>query len=256
MPLPPLVDDLWADLRAGLSLFTRLPLGQRTEVAPGQLARATRLSPVAGLAVGLVGAGLFWLAAQLGLPPLVAGLCAVGGTVLFTGALHEDGLADVADGFGGAFERTRKLEIMRDSRIGTYGALALVFSVAGRAAALSALAAPSAVAGALIAAHAVSRAFLPAVMAGLPLARSTGLAAKVERPTLHHAGVALLLAAVLAVLALGPAQGLAGLIAGGAAAAAVAWLAQSQIGGYSGDVLGAAQQAAELAVLLTLVALA
>ena len=255
MLLPPLVDDLWADLRAGLDLMTRLPVGRTTEIAAGQLARASRLYPLAGLVIGVVGAGAYWLASRLGLPPLVAGLGAVGITILFTGAFHEDGLADVADGFGGAFEPARKLDIMHDSRIGTYGALALVFSVAARAAALGALAAPVAVAGALVAAHAVSRALLPAVMAGLPLARSTGLAAQVERPAFHHAGVALLIAAVLAVLVLGPAQGLAGLVAGAGAAAAVAWLAQAQVGGYSGDVLGAVQQAAEIAVLLTVVAL-
>lgn len=252
----PVFRDVWSDFQVALALLTRLPI-RLPDLAEGPaLTRAARFYPVVGLIVGLVGAGAFWLATGLGLPAMASGLIAVGATILVTGAFHEDGLADLADGFGGAFERSRKLEIMHDPRVGTYGALALILSVALRAAALAALVTPEAAAAALVAAHGVSRALLPAAMVAMPLARSTGLAAAANRPTPHDAGVALALAAALALLGLGLGTGLAALIAAALGGLAILWLARIQIGGYTGDVLGAAQQGAESAVLLAAVALA
>jgi adenosylcobinamide-GDP ribazoletransferase len=170
-----------------------------------------------------------------------------------TGALHEDGLADVADGFGGGRTREDKLRIMRDSRIGSYGALALVLALLARAGALVALADPSDVLAALVAAGAVSRAALPAVMAISPQARADGLAAAAGRPHPLRAAAAALVAALLAILLLGQAAP-AALLAGAGGALAVALLARRQIGGYTGDVLGAAQQLGEIGVLLGAVA--
>lgn len=251
-PFPQLAE--WAtDLRVAVGFLTRLPVGG--DSSAGSLNRATRVYPVVGLGIGLAGGLAFWLATALGLPPLVAGLIAVAATMVLTGALHEDGLGDTADGFGGAAEPERKLEIMRDSRTGAYGAAALMLSIAIRGAALAALAAPAAVVLALAAAHAVSRACLPAAMATMPLARASGLAALAGRPEPADAGIALSLAAVVALLTQGVGGGLAALLAGALGAALVAWLARAQIGGYTGDVLGALQQAAEIAVLLTAVAL-
>ncbi|MDH3970200.1 MAG: adenosylcobinamide-GDP ribazoletransferase [Rhodospirillales bacterium] len=257
MPPPPQLAEWSTDLRVAVGFLTRVPVGEIGPVGGvGSLSRATRVYPVVGLGIGLAGGAAYWLAAALGLPPLIAGLIAVAATMGLTGALHEDGLADTADGFGGGADPERKLEIMRDSRTGAYGAAVLVLSIAIRGTALAALAAPAAVVLALAAAHAVSRACLPAAMATMPLARSSGLAVATGRPEPRDAGIALSLAAAVAVLAQGFGAGLAALLAGVLGAALVAWLARAQIGGYTGDVLGALQQAAEIAVLLTAVALA
>ncbi len=254
--MPSLVNlaDWWTALRVGLIFLTRQPLRHDGAIAGPELSRATRLYPLVGLAIGAAGGAVFWLAAAIGLPPLLAGLIAVAATMLLTGALHEDGLADTADGLGGGGDRARRLEIMGDSRSGSYGVAALILSIGLRAAALAALAAPAAVAGALVAAHAVSRACLPAAMAALPLAREDGLAAQAGQPEPAWAWTALALAALIALAVQGFATGSATLLAGALAAGLVAWLARARIGGYTGVVRGALQQAAETAVLLTVVA--
>ena len=245
----------WRDFALATTFLTRVPLGRGLAAEPGELARAARVMPLVGAGVGL-GGGLVYAAADgLGLPPALAALLALGATVLITGALHEDGLADTADGFGGGAERARKLAIMRASDIGTYGVLAVVLSLALRAAALSALAEPGAVVLALIAAHGLARAALPPVMATLPPAREDGLAAGVGRVAAPHAWTAAGLGAALAWLTLGLGSALVVLVLAAAAAALVARLARAQIGGMTGDVLGAVEQAVECAVLLGLVAL-
>ncbi len=238
------------DFKLAYGFLTRLPAPFRVPDAPGGLGRALRLAPLVGLVVGVGGALVAWIAiGGLGLPPLPAALLTVAATVWITGALHEDGLADVADGFGGAFERRRKLAIMRDSRIGTYGVLALILSVGLRAAALAVLAGPEVVTAALIAAHGLSRGLLPSVMLVLVPARDEGLAATAGRPGAPDALIGLGLGLLLAVLAAGV-LGLGLGVAAVGAAAATGLIALRQIGGYTGDVLGAVQQAAEIAVLL------
>jgi adenosylcobinamide-GDP ribazoletransferase len=258
----------WADLKVALALLTRLPMGPRGDAEAPDIARAGRVMPIAGALIGLVGAAAFWLSDGLGLPPLVSGLVAVAATILFTGALHEDGLADTADGLGAATEPARRLEIMRDSRTGAYGALALILSVGLRAAALAAIAASGAgagaeagagavaggvaggVAAALISAHALARALPPAVMAWAPLARSDGLAAGAGRPEPAQAWFALGLGALIALLLLDLGTAVAAMAAAGLAAGALVLLARARIGGYTGDVLGAIEQIGEVAVLL------
>jgi adenosylcobinamide-GDP ribazoletransferase len=206
---------------------------------------------VVGIAIGLVGWAAFALARALGLPETLAALVALLATVLTTGALHEDGLADTADGFGGGADAARKLAIMRDSRSGAYGVIALVFSIGLRAASLAAIAGQGAGVGwALIAAHAASRAAIPAVMRRLEPARSDGLGAGAGQPDDGAVAWCLALAAVIALAALGPAQGIVALVVTTAAVAGLAALARRQIGGYTGDVLGAAQQVGEIAMLL------
>lgn len=249
-PLSASVLSWWNDIRTALAFLTRLPNALGTPRAPRELGPALRAAPLVGVVVGLVGAAVFWVAVGLGLPPALAGLLAVGATAWATGALHEDGLADVADGFGGAVERTRKLEIMRDSRTGAFGVLALILSVGLRAGALAAIAESWLVATALISAHAASRAALPLVMAALPPARSDGLGASAGRPSRYDALAGALLGVAAAVLALGPSAGLILAIVAGLAAIMAAALARRQVGGYTGDVLGAVQQTAEVAALL------
>ncbi len=238
------------DLLAAARLLTRLPLGRAAAAAPAAASHPARCYPLVGLVVGAVAAGVFALAAWLALPPFLAAALALGAAILATGALHEDGLADVADGFGGGHDRDRKLAIMRDSRIGTYGVLALGLVLAGRGGSLTAIADPAAVAAALLAAHALSRAGLAALMWGLPPARSDGLAAATGRPGGADALTAALIGLAAALLLLDLAIAVTAVLACAVAQLALAAQARRQIGGVTGDVLGAAQQLGELAVLL------
>ena len=166
-----------------------------------------------------------------------------------TGCLHEDGLADTADGFGGV-GRERKLEIMRDSRLGTYGACALLMSLLLRWSALASIADARAVALALVAAHAAARAPLPAFMALVPPARSDGLAAAAGPPPHGAVAAAGLLGALALGLCLGPMAAVVALVLLAAAAVVVARVSVKAIGGHTGDVLGALEQVNEILVLL------
>ncbi len=247
------------DLIACLRFFSRLPLPAppfepSAHVAP-DLPRLAYMVPIAGAAIAAIGALALGLAHALGLPPLVCAGLAVSALVIVTGALHEDGLADVADGFGGAKERERKLEIMRDSRIGAYGGVALALSLMLRVAALGALAeqGPGAAAAALVLAGASSRAFALIPLALLAPARAEGLgagAARLDAGGALSAGVTGLIVASLlglGILGLGRAIFAFGLAL--AAALAMSAIARRQIGGQTGDVAGAAQQLAEIACL-------
>ncbi len=236
------------DLRCALGLLTRLPVGPPDAAA--DWSRCTRAFSLVGALVGTLGALAFWAADGLGLPSLVAALIAVATTLLVTGALHEDGLADVADGFGGGRDKANKLEIMRDSRIGTYGACALILSILLRTAALAAIAQPAAVFAALVAAHALARATLPLVMWTAPLARSQGLAASIARPCAADVAIAFGFAAVLTLFLLGWSCGLLSLVLVLLATYVMLAIARRQIAGYTGDVLGTIEQLGEAAILL------
>ncbi|MDE2378822.1 adenosylcobinamide-GDP ribazoletransferase [Bradyrhizobium sp.] len=241
------------DLRTGVTFLTRVPL--RSPDAPDyrNFVRAHRVFPLVaaaiGAAIGLADLGLV----AIGLPAGGAAALALGAGALLTGALHEDGLADVADGFGGGRDKPAKLEIMRDSRLGTYGALALLVAFAAKLSAFTALP-QGAIVPALVAAHALARAAMTIVASALPNARADGLSAQAGRPPAATAAVAALVALVIAGIVLPWTQALGSALAAGAGALAVALLAQRQIGGQTGDVLGAAEQVAEIAVLLFLTA--
>jgi adenosylcobinamide-GDP ribazoletransferase len=246
----------WArDLKIAMIFFTRVPVAYDGALGLAQLKRAWRAVPLAGAVIGAVGAGVYVAAHRLGLGPVMAALLAVAATALLTGALHEDGLADFADGCGGGRDREQRLAIMRDSRIGTYGVLALGLTTALRAAALAMLAAPYLVALSLVATHAVARAAIPLAMTRLDPARSDGLAVEAGKPAAATLAIALGLAAILALGLLGGAAGAAALLAACMAALMVAMLARRLVGGYTGDVLGAVEQAAEAAILVTLAAM-
>ena len=245
--------DLVHDCKVALAFLTRLPAAPEPTADRTSLGASVVMFPIVGALIGLLGGGGYALVFWLGVPPLPAAVVALATTIWLTGALHEDGLADVADGFGGGRTLEDKLRIMRDPRIGSYGALALVLDLLARAGALAALAGPWTVAAALVVAGAVSRAALPPVMAMLPYARTDGLAAAAGRPHPLRAAAAVLVAALIAALLLGEAAG-AALLAGAGAAFAVACLARRQIGGHTGDVLGAVQQLTEVGVLLGIVA--
>ena len=234
------------DLRVATAFLTRFPV----RGVEGVLADACWAFPVAGLLAGICGAAVLSIAIWFAVPLTVAVILALLAIVLATGALHEDGLADTADGFGGGANAERKLEIMRDSRSGAYGVLALVFSVGLRAAALVAIADPGTAVAGLIAAAALSRGLLPAMMYALPLASSRGLAAAAGQPEKQQVWIAGGIGALAALILLGPSTGIAAIILAAAAVAGLAAMARKQIGGYNGDTLGAAQQLAEIAILI------
>ena len=235
------------DFRLALGFLTRIPVSLPGTLPSNALARSMRFFPLVGAFIGAATGGVYLLAAKA-VPGLPAALLAIGFGLLLTGALHEDGLADCADGFGGGRDKESKLAIMRDSRIGAYGTLALILSVGLRAAVLAKFANPS---GALIAAHALSRALLPGLMLALPPASASGLAASAGKVGKADFAIALILAIALAApllkLWLAAVLGVAAL-----AFLLIASLARRQIGGYSGDVLGALQQSTEIAILLTI----
>jgi adenosylcobinamide-GDP ribazoletransferase len=252
---PPDYGAWWSDLKVATAFLTRLPIGPNNVGDMAALARASRCFPVVGLGNGLLGGILYALAIALDLPPLLAAIIAIAATVAVTGALHEDGLADTVDGFGGGGDRDRKLQIMRDSRIGTYGVITLLLALGARVVALASFEDnDAAAAAALILCEAGSRGFIVAVMHYAPLARTDGLAASAGRPSQATMLWALGLGALIA-LALAGFDGVVALVAGAAVAGAVAWLAQRQVAGVTGDVLGAVQQGSEIAMLIALVAL-
>ncbi|RME68135.1 MAG: adenosylcobinamide-GDP ribazoletransferase, partial [Alphaproteobacteria bacterium] len=224
--------------------------------APPRLADSVWAYPLVGALVGAIGAGCYAGAAVLGVPLPLAAVLAVAAMVLATGAFHEDGLADTADGLGGGGDRDAKLAIMRDSRIGTYGTLAVIFSVLVRVVALAGLPAVDIAAAALIGLAGLSRGAIVALLAALPSARTDGMGAVAANPGRG----AVLAGGVLALLPLvfwPPPVAVALLATAMAATLIVGLLARAQIGGYTGDVLGAAQQACECAcwiVIATLVA--
>jgi adenosylcobinamide-GDP ribazoletransferase len=249
------LSGLASDLKVALQFCTRLPVGSSAVIEGADVARAGWAMPVAGVLVGALGAVTYWFAAKLGLPPMPAAMLALAVTMAITGALHEDGLADTADGFGGGSSREHKLAIMRDSRIGTFGVCALASSLILRWSALVTIAEPQQVMLALVAAQASARATLPALMRLVPAARPDGLSASAGQPpwaTIASAGA---IGALALVVCLGPRGAIIGvllLLLGGLVIAA---LSLKQIGGQTGDVVGALEQTGEIVVLLTAAAL-
>jgi len=240
-----------------IRFLTRFPVPSTESLDDDWLARAAKYFPAVGLMVGALSALVFVIAARFwsGLIPAVL---AVAASIWVTGAFHEDGLADTVDGFGGGSSVEARLAIMKDSRIGTYGTLALGFSVALRVAAL-ALMTPSFAWVALIAAHAGARGAATWAMTALPYAGDPGTTRIIYSGTVLDrpgAMTALLitLAALLPALLKAPSALFAGLILGVLGVLTVVALARRLIGGYTGDVLGAVEQVAEIGILLGLAA--
>lgn len=244
------------DIRVAAAFLTRLPLALDEVPPPGRLAGAARAFPVVGAAVGLVAGLAYGVAWGLGLPPFLAASAALAVQVTLTGALHEDALADLADGFGGGRDAKHALGIMRDSRLGTFGAVALFLSLAMRLGALATLAEPGAAVAALIAAGAVSRTGMGWVMARLAPVRRDGLGAAAGRPATADLYLATAIAGAVALLVPSLSVALAALAGAALGVVAVAALARRRIGGHTGDVLGTCQQAGEICFLLVAAAMA
>jgi adenosylcobinamide-GDP ribazoletransferase len=244
---------LATDLRVALAFYTRLPISLPAPVDGAALARASWCSPLAGALIGVIAAFVYWASVRLHLPQLVAAALAVAAGMLCTGCLHEDGLADTADGFGGA-TREQALDIMRDARIGTFGACALIVSFALRVGALNDLPWTSLVAWALIGAHAAARGSLPLLMWALPPARADGLSAQAGAPSPRRTIAAALLGAAILWIALGTAAALIAIAFMLLGLGGLALVSRRKIGGQTGDVLGAAEQVGECIVLMTMAA--
>jgi adenosylcobinamide-GDP ribazoletransferase len=242
---------------AVLQLMTILPLRPSELQSPDWLMRAAKYFPAAGAIVGLLSALVFFLASIVWSNALPA-LLAVATSILLTGALHEDGLSDTADGLGGGRSAEARLAIMKDSSIGAYGALAMGFSVAIRVTALAALP-PLSGACALVAMHAAARAMPIAMFRTLPYARShsTKFDYRGEMPD----GLELVVALAIVVLALLPlafwsmTAVIAGLAIGSLLAIILCGMARRLINGYTGDVLGGVEQVFEIGFLLGVAAL-
>jgi len=258
MPVSNPISATWLEeraeeLKACIVFCTRLPLLRATPIGAGAIAKAAWAFPVAGLMVGIVGAAVYAVAHRLGLPSWPAAALTLAATLLVTGCLHEDGLADTADGFGGGHTREQKLEIMHDSRIGVYGVAALTISLLLRAGALASLPSAHAVVWALIASHTAARATMPVLMMLLPPARSDGLSHDAGQPPSDVVGVGAVIAFIIAAVCLHPGHALLALMFLAIIVAAMAWLSAKEIEGQTGDVLGALEQVSEIAVLLVAV---
>ena len=239
-----------------LGFFSRIPV--RRAGSPTGLGLAAAAWPLAGLVIALAPAGVLLLVSLAGFPAVIAATMSVALLIGLTGALHEDGLADVADGFGGGSSKAKKLSIMRDSSLGTYGALALVVTVIVRIfslAAIIAISLPAAFA-AVLAVAVASRSLALAHWHALPPARKSGLAVRAGRPDRLAMLIGLGIAALAFVLLLpfvgGPVLFAAALASLGVLA--LTQLARRQIGGHSGDTIGASQQIAEALLLVGMAA--
>lgn len=225
--------------------LTRLPCGRINETPP-PLGEAAWAFPIVGALVGAIAGAVFLLAAATGLPALACALLAIATSVLVTGGLHEDGLADMADGFGGGRDTARKLEIMRDSALGSYGALALVLVIGLTASAMT-------VATSLwpfIAIGAASRIAMIWPMAALAPARDDGLGAMAKAPVTAPIWVAAVVTVAVSVWVLS----IWSVLVGTVTTLAVMILAKRQIGGQTGDVLGAVQKLVECSLWLAFAA--
>src|SRR5258708_3239312 len=195
------MNEWLADFKMATGFLTRLPVPHPDGAGPANFARAYRLFPVVGGLIGLAMGVLCLALRQVGVPDLAAAALVLGAGALLTGALHEDGLADVADGFGGGRDVEAKLAIMRDSRIGTYGVIALLVSFAAKLSALVAI--PDGyVVQSLIVAHALARGVLPVLALELPYARPDGLARTGGQPDTTTTAIAGALALLIALLSL------------------------------------------------------
>jgi len=256
---------LLAEIGAMVRFYSRLtppPLSRLDDpAAPPPFSVALRMLPIAAVAIAAPGALVLGLLAMTQLSSLAVAVVTVAVTTLVTGAFHEDGFADVADGFGGGASVERRLEIMKDSRIGAFGGAALVAPFALRAALLADLVEGfdgAATAAIVLAVAALSRVAPLALMAMLPPARADGLGRAAGRPDLGALAIAFGLAGAFYLAATvpvcGPTAALAGLVVCALALLALGRLATRAIGGFTGDVVGAATIVAEIALMLGLAA--
>jgi len=241
-----------------LQFFTRLPIPRWVGFQPEWLQHASRYFPLVGCVVAAVAAGVYALAALV-LPAPLAAVLSTAASIYVTGAFHEDGFADTCDGLGGGMTRERVLEIMKDSRVGAYGAIGIVCMLGVKCTALAMLPPASAIA-ALFLAHPLSRLAATSLIWRMDYARDQGKA----KPLAQQMGNSEFAIAAITALLPGAVLVASGLLSFGWLAACIAaaalctfWLArkfQARLQGFTGDCLGAVQQLAEVAIYLVIVA--
>jgi len=247
------IQEQWSLVLIALAFFTRIPIPRSVNFSQQKLNRASRYFSLVGWSVGVMTAFVFWLSSQF-LTSNIAIILSMIFSVLLTGCFHEDGLADTCDGFGGGWDKPQKLSIMKDSRLGTYGAVGIWFALSLKFLLLSQI---QSVIMVLIAAHVVSRSFSTMMIYYLPYVTDEGqskvkpLAEKLNKKDLiinlcfgftsliFVLDIAVLILVVLLLLFL-----------------ILKRLYQDQIGGFTGDTLGAAQQISEIVVYLIVLAAA
>jgi adenosylcobinamide-GDP ribazoletransferase len=248
-----------AEVVHALKFLTRLPIPFSRTITPPPLNQTMRMFSLAGAMIGLGMAVVLLAGRQLQLPPMLAALLAVAAGIVVTGALHEDGLADTADGLGGGKTRERRLEIMRDSCIGSYGALALIVAVGARVSCYSTLIplAPVAVMLIIAACQSFSRALMVDLLWATPPARSDGASVYAGQPSQTVALTAILVGLCLTLVAgyfTNFENAILALALGLAVTAGIRWLAMRLINGQTGDICGAVQVTSEVMMLTAFVA--
>lgn len=243
------LSSILKDIAVAFCLLSRVPTPTLPGTAFENTARAVWAYSIVGAVVGGLAALVGLLVVMIGLPVIFAAGLLLAALALITGAMHEDGLSDTADGFWGGNSVERRLQIMKDSQIGSYGTLALIVITGLRWVAYAALLPLGA--GPIVAAAALSRAVMPIPMHFLSHARQNGLSRDVGKPEMTWVLTGLAMAFAISFFAIGPlaltAIGTSLLAAGG-----VCWLAARKIGGQTGDVLGATQLISETAILACL----
>lgn len=252
--------EFFGDILRSVAFLSRIPMPSGLfEGHQGGLSRTVRGFPAAGILILLPSSIVLWLLLSLDADPLIAAIVALAIQVLVTGALHEDGLADSADGLFGGRDREHALAIMKDSHIGSYGTVALILGFGLRAASIAALArelSPSAAAACVLAVAALSRMLLIWHWTFLPSAREKGVAAGAGAPSRQAFHLAVVTGLLLAGLMLLPVTSLSAILVGlGISALACAGftaVVRRRIGGHTGDTLGATQQICEATALVAL----
>jgi len=234
---------------AGVFL-TRLPFSISKKVKDGELAESSWAFPLVGVLVGLIGGIVYLAVNKCNLNSLICAGLSIFVITIVTGAIHEDGLADTIDGLGGGGDRHQKLKIMRDSFIGSYGVLSLIFSVIFRWLGLAQFSGPETAVVGLVISGSMSRSILPIIPCFFRSARNDGLGFDLGKPSMRVALTSLLFGAIFCVIFLGLIDAI--LIIGVLLVVTVIFLLLvcRQIGGYTGDVLGACQQIGEIIILV------
>ncbi|ATN34711.1 adenosylcobinamide-GDP ribazoletransferase [Rhizobium sp. ACO-34A] len=255
-----ILSDYLTDTARSIAFLSRLPVPSRFfEGHDGALSRTVCAFPLAGVLIALPPALTLAAALALHATPLLAAFLSIAVLLVVTGALHEDGLSDAADGLGGGRDREHALAIMKDSRIGSYGAVTIVVAIGMRAAALAQIASavtPVAAAACLLGAAAASRALMVWHWSALPPARAGGVAASAGKPEPAARQVALMSGLLISLALLLPASSLfatiIALLAGILLTAGFTAHVRRKLGGHTGDTIGASQQIAEIAILVAL----
>lgn len=235
------------DIAYAASLLTRIPLSIDHDRAGQRAQQACWAYPVVGAALGAIVGLLGYFLISIGVLHSISAVFCLIALVMLTGAMHEDGIADCADGFWGAMSVKKRLEIMKDSRIGAYGTIAIVLTLLARWSGILPFSGLNLILG-LAVVGAISRASMLLIMHQLPYARNDGLAASVGHPETTTIVIGVSIAFALAVVCFGFA-GVGVFTIGMLPTLAIAWLAMNKIGGQTGDVLGATQQVSEIVSL-------